>query len=105
MLTSYTKKVVAEIQRIPEGRVSSYGRLAALAGNPRGARQVSRILHSMSAKYDLPWHRVVAADGSISLGAGQGFELQKALLESEGVFVSRSGRIDLSVYLWDPEPA
>ncbi len=102
-IAPFTEKVVAVILAIPPGRVLSYGRVAALAGNSRGARQVSRILHSMSQKYDLPWHRVVNAEGRISLPRGQGFELQKALLEFEGVSFSSSHIIDLSVYLWLPD--
>ncbi len=95
----FTRNILNVIQAIPEGCVLSYGRVAALAGNPCGARQVSRILHSMSRKHDLPWHRVVNASGRISLPRGEGYELQKALLESEGVHFSPSQRIDLSVHL------
>lgn len=104
MIASYTEKVLAVIRSIPSGRVLSYGRVAALAGNPRGARQVSRILHAMSRKHDLPWHRVVNASGRISLPRGRGYELQKALLESEGICFSLSHTIDFSEYLWVPDP-
>ena len=57
--------------------------IARLAGSPRGARQVSRILHSMSSKYNLPWHRVINAQGKISrqMDAAQ----QRRLLEAEGL--------------------
>jgi len=99
----FTQNVQGVIQSIPPGRVAPYGRIAALAGNSRGARQVSRILHSMSKKHDLPWHRVVNAAGKISLPRGRGYELQKALLESEGVFFSPAHTIDLSVHMWEPE--
>jgi methylated-DNA-protein-cysteine methyltransferase-like protein len=54
----------------------------------------------MSAKYDLPWHRVVNSKGKISLKPSNGYALQKALLESEGIKFSSSQTIDLSVYLW-----
>jgi len=99
-MNTFTRQIVDVIRAIPKGRVTSYGRVAALAGNPRAARQVSRILHTMSQKHELPWHRVVNASGRISLPKGRGYELQKALLESEGVFVSSSGAVDLSTYLW-----
>lgn len=98
----FTRQVIDVIRAIPIGCVMSYGRVATLAGNPRGARQVSRILHSMSKKHELPWHRVINASGKISLPRGRGYELQKALLESEGVFPSPSGVIDLDTYLWMP---
>ena len=99
-MNTFTRLVIDVIKAIPEGSVTSYGRVATLAGNPRGARQVSRILHAMSEKHELPWHRVVNASGKISLPRGRGYELQKALLESEGIFVSSSGNVDLDIYLW-----
>ncbi len=102
MLKPFTRNVLAVINAIPEGKVLSYGRVAALAGNPGGARQVSRILHSMSEKYDLPWHRVVNSKGKISLPPGRGYELQKALLESEGVCFSPGHTIDFNSCLWLP---
>nr|WP_319394181.1 MGMT family protein [uncultured Desulfobacter sp.] len=101
-MNRFTRQVIDVIRSIPNGCVTSYGRVATLAGNPRGARQVSRILYSMSAKHELPWHRVVNASGKISLPKGRGHELQKALLESEGVFVSPAGAVDLDTYLWIP---
>jgi len=100
MLTQFTKDALNIIGHIPEGRVLTYGRAAALAGKPNGARQISRLLHSMSRKHDLPWHRIVNSKGKISLRPSQGYELQKALLESEGVVFSMNNTIDLKVYLW-----
>lgn len=98
----FTEKVVKIIKSIPSGKVSTYGRVAALAGKPGSARQVSRLLHSMSARHQLPWHRVINAQGTISLKPSNGYELQKALLESEGVEFSLKGEIDLDTYLWRP---
>ena len=94
----FTERVIDVIQAIPEGKVLTYGLVAAMAGNPGGARQVSRILHSSSRKYGLPWHRVINAKGCISLPAG-GAEIQRALLEEEGVEFKKDGCLDLSVYL------
>lgn len=94
----FTERVLEIIRSIPPGRVLTYGLVAGLAGNPRGARQVSRILHSMSRKYGLPWHRVVNIRGGVSLRGG-GEELQRTMLEAEGVVFGNSGRIDLSRYL------
>jgi methylated-DNA-protein-cysteine methyltransferase-like protein len=65
---------------------------------PKGARQVVRVLHSLSEKESLPWHRVIRADGSIALGSCAGLELQAALLRAEGVEVSRDGRVDMRKY-------
>src|SRR3989339_656728 len=100
MLTRFTQDALHIIKSIPHGRVLTYGRAAALAGQPGGARQVSRILHSMSKKYELPWHRVINSKGRISLGPARGRELQKALLESEGIEFSENGGLDLEIYLW-----
>ena len=100
MLNRFTQDALYIIQQIPEGRVLTYGRAAALAGKPGGARQISRLLHSMSRKYDLPWHRVVNSKGRISLLPSRGQELQKALLESEGVEFSKNGTLDLNIYMW-----
>ncbi|WP_457552979.1 MGMT family protein [Desulfobacula sp.] len=100
MLTRFTQKALEIIRHIPKGKVLTYGRAAALAGKPNGARQISRLLHSMSNKHDLPWHRIVNAKGKISLKPLQGYELQKALLESEGIKFTQSNTIDLNVYLW-----
>ena len=94
--------IVATIKKIPRGRVATYGQIAALAGNPRAARQVARALHSSSGSRKLPWHRVINSAGRISLPAGRGHELQRALLEDEDVVFGVSGRIDLKKYGWRP---
>ncbi|MHA2100991.1 MAG: MGMT family protein [Candidatus Kariarchaeaceae archaeon] len=99
-MDDFTSEVVEIIGSIPEGKVMTYGGIAKLAGNPRGARQVSRILHSMSKKYGLPWHRVISSQGKISLPIEMGAEEQKARLLAEGVHVSERFRIDLKAYLW-----
>jgi methylated-DNA-protein-cysteine methyltransferase-like protein len=98
----FTKRVIKIIRSIPPGRVLTYGLVAALAGDPRGARQVARVLHSMSRKHGLPWHRVINFRGGISLRGGEE-DLQRTLLEAEGVEFGLNGRIDLSRYL--PPPA
>lgn len=99
-MTPYTERVVNIIQAIPEGKVTTYGQIALLAGSPRGARQVARILHAMSASHGLPWHRVINAQGRIALNAPDAFALQKALLEAEGISVDDAGYVDLSTYRW-----
>jgi methylated-DNA-protein-cysteine methyltransferase-like protein len=76
--------------------------VAAAAGSPLAARQVVRVLHSLSRNERLPWHRVIGARGSIRLPHGLGFETQRTLLRKEGVKVSAGGRVDLSKYLWKP---
>lgn len=97
----FTRAVIEIIQGIPSGRVLTYGYIAALAGNPGAARQVSRILHAMSDKYGLPWHRVINSKGKISLLPSGGYEIQKSRLESEGICFDKKDQVDLETYLWD----
>jgi methylated-DNA-protein-cysteine methyltransferase-like protein len=100
MPSEATAAIILAIRKIPRGRVASYGSVAAIAGLRNGARQVVRVLHSSSEKEALPWHRLLRKDGRIALPAGEGFELQRALLENEGVEVSPEGRVDLGRFGW-----
>jgi len=96
----FTQRIVKVISNIPSGKVLTYGGVAELAGNPRAARQVSWALKSLAGKYNLPWHRVINSKGGISLPSRRGKELQKELLESEGVVFNASGTVELEVFLW-----
>lgn len=95
-MNDFTRRVISILQRIPAGYVVTYGQIARTAGNPRGARQVSRILHAMSAKFDLPWHRVVNKEGQITFSNSE----QRQRLEQENIVVSSANTIDLSIYQW-----
>ena len=101
MASEFTERVISIISAIPQGRVATYGAVARAAGNPRGARGVVWILSSSSRKANLPWHRVINSKGRIGLGPGDGYELQRAMLESEGVELDEDNRIDLSQRLWE----
>jgi methylated-DNA-protein-cysteine methyltransferase-like protein len=94
-MTGTTRRIIEQILAVPKGRVSSYRDIAAKAGLPNGARQTVRVLHSMSEKYNLPWYRIIRANGSIALEEGAGRELQITLLQSEGVKVSANGQVDM----------
>ena len=98
----FTAAVKSLIRKIPEGRVCTYGIIAAAAGNPRAARQVARILHSCSKKDGLPWHRVVNRNGKISLKPSSGYKVQKQLLEAEGIVFEYDDRICFDSFLWIP---
>ena len=100
MTVSFHQRVIEIISHIPRGSVATYGQVAALAGNPRAARQVVRTLHSASDKERLPWHRVINSKGQISLKPGQGYEMQKALLEKEGITFDYRDTINLKRHLW-----
>ena len=97
-----TANISAVIRKIPKGKVATYGLIAALAGNPKAARQVVWTLNSRWRQDQLPWQRLISSKGKIALPMGGGFELQKALLEKEGVIVGTDGAIDLKSYLWRP---
>lgn len=99
---SFGQRVARLVKAIPSGKVASYGQLARLAGNPRGARLVVRVLHAMSEAHGLPWHRVISSQGRISL-TGEGGRIQRQLLEQEGIRVGPAGEIPLDVYGWRPD--
>ncbi len=99
----YTEHVIRIIQSIPEGYVMTYGQIAELAGSARGARQVVRILHSLSKAHNLPWHRVVNAKGEIAIKDDEARFLQMLTLQNEGVEVDDSGFIQLDIYRFIPE--
>jgi len=100
MAGTFTDNAINVIKSIPRGKVATYGQIAALAGNPRAARQVVWILHSSSEKENLPWHRVINGKGKISLEPGYGFELQKSMLEKEGIKFGLEDKIDLACFQW-----
>jgi methylated-DNA-protein-cysteine methyltransferase-like protein len=100
-VTSY-EKIYAAVRKIPRGRVSTYGAVARLAGLPRQARLVGYALHALPSGTTLPWHRVINAQGKLSLarsvtGAGT---TQLIRLQREGVIADASGRISLRKYGW-----
>lgn len=81
----------------------TYGLIAAHCGNPRAARQVAWILHASLRKENLPWHRVVNRNGQISLKHFNGYEIQKQLLQKEGIIFAKGNAIDLNLFLWQPQ--
>ncbi len=86
------------VGEIPRGRVATYGQIAELLGYPRAARAVGYAMRHCPS--GVPWHRVVNAQGGISLRANvSGMITQRVLLEQEGV-VLRRGRLPLDRYRW-----
>ena len=95
------QKIYRAVKRIPRGRVSTYGTIATLAGLDGHARQVGYALHALPEGSSVPWHRVVNAKGEISpRSAGDSHELQRMLLEAEGVDFTLRGVIDLRRFGW-----
>jgi len=95
----FTQRAVHVIKAVPPGRVVTYGQVAAMAGDPRGARQVVRILATLSDAENLPWHRVINAKGGISL-PGKGGQEQRARLAAEGVTLRADGTVELARFQW-----
>lgn len=92
--------IFKQVRRIPEGRVATYGQIAREVGRPRAARVVGYAMHRCPA--DVPWHRVINAQGRISLGSDTTAGLtQRRRLEAEGV-IFIGGRADLERYGWQP---
>ena len=90
------------VRRIPSGWVATYGQVAAMAGMPRRARLVGRVLQRLDPATNVPWHRVVNARGevSFSLSRNGGDVLQRRLLEKEGVEFDDNNRLDLERNRW-----
>jgi len=95
----FFQKVYELVKLIPEGRVATYGQIAAALGDIRHARIVGWAMHVCPD--GVPWHRVVNAQGKLSTGHLHGdINLQRLLLEDEGITFDSDGRIDLNVYGW-----
>jgi methylated-DNA-protein-cysteine methyltransferase related protein len=99
--TSY-ERIYAAVRKIPRGRVTTYGAVARLAGLDRQARLVGYALSALRDGTALPWHRVISAQGRLSLErAGRETGLtQRIRLEREGVIVDGSGRVSLATFGW-----
>jgi len=87
------------VKQIPYGKVATYGQIAALAGLEGHARFVGYALHGVPRTITIPWHRVINAQGRISL-SGVSAKHQRTLLEKENIIFSVAGRIDLKKFQW-----
>lgn len=94
------EKIYAVVKTIPKGKVATYGQVAYLAGNARWARVVGYALHQNPQPGAIPCHRVVHRNGELAKGfAFGGGEVQRQLLEAEGIVFEKDGRINLDKYL------
>lgn len=94
------ERVYDVARRIPKGRVATYGQIAAIVGRCT-PRQVGYAMAAVPCGSGVPWHRVINARGMVSeRAAGDGSEVQRALLEGEGVRFDELDRVDLSVFGW-----
>jgi methylated-DNA-protein-cysteine methyltransferase related protein len=97
----YRTLIYSLIERIPAGRVATFGLLAALSGNPQAARRAARAVANAPA--GLPCHRVIKAGGELVPGYVFGFGEQRARLMAEGVLFDDTGRVCLKDHIWKPE--
>lgn len=99
--SDFHRRVAAVVRLVPAGRVTTYGDVGTILGSPRVARQVGWALAALPEGSDVPWHRVVNAQGAVS-GRGElaRAALQMALLRDEGVVFDERGRLDLSARRW-----
>jgi len=94
-------RIYEAIRQVPPGRVATYGQIAATAGLPRHARFVGRALRTLPEPSDVPWHRIVNASGHVSDRPSGSDQLQRPLLEAEGIEFGPTGRISLDDFRWD----
>jgi methylated-DNA-protein-cysteine methyltransferase related protein len=91
------------INKIPRGKVATYGQIASLAGIPRQARQVGYALHALPIESNVPWQRVINAKGEVSPRKWSEIHLlQRDLLEEEGVVFDERGRVNFKRFRWRP---
>lgn len=98
--SAFAQRVLRVVARVPAGRVATYGDVARLAGRPRAARAVGRILAAARTP-GLPYHRVIAAGGALG-GYGSSIALKAALLAAEGLTVRRRRVLEFRARRWRP---
>ena len=115
MATSFFDQVYRLVRQIPPGKVTSYGAIARMLGNPHAARTVGWALHSLPPSVpssggeerggDVPWHRVINSQGRISTSCQEhGANLQRTLLEAEGIEFDEHGYTDWDRFGWNGLP-
>ena len=98
----FYRLVYRVVRRVPRGKVVTYGQVAAILGQPRGARAVGMALGALQPPllHLIPWQRVINAAGRCSHRDGMSAAIQRDLLEREGVRFDRSGKVDLRRARW-----
>lgn len=97
----FFERVYEQVKRIPRGKVTTYGQIAAAIGEPKKAKIVGWALHSNPSPGIIPCHRVVNKYGELSGGfAFGGIEVQRQLLENEGIAFTPDGRVNLDEYFY-----
>ncbi len=107
-MSNFYEQVYAVVRRIPQGKVTSYGRIAQMLGRPRAARAVGYALNNLKDRHhnphyaNIPWQRVINSQGRISIvNRESSAQKQAEILRAEGVEVDEQLHIDLDLYLWE----
>lgn len=105
LILTFDQRVYALVGCIPGGKLATYGQIAELLGAYGAARQVGWALGRLTLPSEVPWHRVVNAQGRISLSpAREGSDwIQRDLLQAEGIPVEFDGSLPLNQFRWTPE--
>jgi methylated-DNA-protein-cysteine methyltransferase-like protein len=93
----FYQSVYEIVKRIPEGRVSTYGAIARMLGQPQRSRMVGQALHYASFFTEAPCHRVVNSQGRLVPHWNE----QRILLEKEGIAFKENGFVDIKSYFWE----
>jgi len=90
------------VAQIPYGKVATYGQIALYLGYPRAARTVGWALHALPEGTKMPWHRVINSQGRVSTSClTHSADLQRAMLEEEGILFDERGLVDPALYRWE----
>jgi methylated-DNA-protein-cysteine methyltransferase-like protein len=102
----FKQAVLEMVARVPKGKLATYGQIALMAGYPRRPRQVGMVLKGLPENTELPWHRIVNANGYVpSRGRWWGALEQIQRLRAEGIEVDDQGNLDLAAYRWNGRSA
>ena len=102
MKTTYDL-IYSVVEQVPRGSVATYGQIAELAGISRQPRRIGYALSMLPPGSGIPWHRVINAKGEVSARSEAGADnIQRKLLEREGIIFNRAGRVDLERFRWRP---
>lgn len=106
-MTAFQEAILHVVRLVPSGKVVSYGQVAAYVGTPRAARQVGWAMRSLQGAPDFPWWRVLNNAGRITIKGNKfnSAQLQKELLEAEGVVINEQYELDMALYRFRPMEA
>jgi len=93
-MNPFYAQVYEIVKKVPSGMVISYGLIARMLGRPRNAREVGRAMRICPEPENIPWQRVVMADGTVT--GGSFADMRKAMLEAEGVEFLPDGRVNMA---------